>query len=151
MKLDKKQVKTAGIATSMAVAGFVGGHVANKFTPAKVSKYGHYISGALGLGIAVVSKNEAAQAFGVGMATHAVIKTVNNFTGPSFDDAGNAVEATGFKAMIAQHTPQLSGGSFGYAGMGNLSFADYNESDAPLLMGVGQVGEPAEMASEEWM
>lgn len=147
MKVKVEQLKTAGIQTGMAVAGFVGGHVANQFAPAKVQKFVAPGTIVLGLGLAAVAKQSAVQAFGVGLATHGAIRTVNNFTAPSLDAEGNAIAATGIKAMIGNYVPSLNGieGYDEYEGMQYAEYPSYEET--PMLMGL----ENQEPANEEWM
>lgn len=151
MKVNAQQVKTAGIKAGMATVGFTAGHLANQFAPDSVQKFVAPGTALLGLGLAVVAKQAAVQSFGVGMAIHGTIKTVNNFTAPSVDAEGNEIAATGVKAMIANYVPSLSGvegytGSYGY-GMGNIEeYPSYEET--PLLMGFE---EPQEQGTGEWM
>lgn len=147
MKVKVEQLKSAGIKTGMAVAGFVGGHVANQFAPAPVAKYLPYGEVVGGLVLAAVSKQPNVQAFGVGLASHGAIKTVNKFTGPSYDTEGNLIAATGVKGMIGSYVPSLNGAALGYAhaGMGYAEFPSYEET--PLLMGL----EPEQPANAEWM
>lgn len=144
MKVKLDQIKTAGVQTGMAVAGFVGGHVANQFAPEQFKKFVPYGELAAGLALAAMSKNEAVQAFGVGLASHGAIKTVNNLTAPSAD----GTPATGIKAMIGQYVPTLSGLEDASWGMGYIGeYPEYYE-ETPLLMGTME-----ELPSEnaEWM
>lgn len=153
MKVKLEQLKAAGIQTGCAFGGFVASHTANqmasKMAPAKIAKFVPYGTLALGVAIAAISKNDAVQAFGVGVAAHGLIKSVNNFTAPSLDEAGNSLPATGVKAMIGQYVPQLNGLEDASWGMGYVgSFPEYDET--PLMMGIGNTEEmPVENA--EWM
>jgi hypothetical protein len=146
MKVKVEQLKSAGIQTGMALAGFVGGHVANQFAPAQVQKFVAPGTIVLGLGLAAVAKQSAVQAFGVGLATHGAIRTVNNFTAPSLDAEGNEIAATGIKAMIGNYVPSLNG--LGYTEYEGMEYAEYpSYEETPLLMGL----EPESPENEEWM
>lgn len=140
MKLDVKKVKSAGIQTGMAVAGFVGGHVASQFAPAKVQKFVPYGEIALGVGLAAISKSDAVSAFGVGLAAHGAVKTVNNLT-----SSADGSPATGIKGMISNYMPSLNGYDSMGIGMGYANYPQYEE--APLLMGVDEYAP----AQSEWM
>lgn len=151
MKVNVAQLKTAGISTGMAIAGFTAGHVANSFAPQKVQKFVPYGEIVAGVAIAAIAKQGAVQSFGVGLAAHGALKTVNNLTAPSMDAEGNTVAATGIKAMISNYVPRLSGVdsygmgcAYGY-GMGFADELVYEET--PMLMGL----EEEAPQTEEWM